>query len=594
MASTPVEVAGGTGPPAGAKETSMEERPWHRYYDPGVPATLDYPDINLTDLLRRTAANRPDKPALLYFGRSLTFRELDTLSDRLAAALQEMGVAKGDRVSVFLPNCPQTVIAYEAIWKAGGVAVSANPLYTADEFAHQSADAGSRVAFCLTLNYPRVRQARPDTALEHVIVASVKEYFPPLLRALFTVAKEKKGGHRADISGDANTYWFQEVIASAPQEPQPVPIDPSDLAVLMYTGGTTGTPKGAMLTHRNLVSNSRQGQAWSTGLVEAGEIMLTALPLTHSYAMTVCMNHSIDRGYTQLIIPDPRDIKGLLEVIDRYRPTLVPVVPALYAALANHPAVQKKKYDLTSIKQCMSGAAGLPPEVQRRFQAVTGGRLVEGYGLSEASPVTHANPLAGQDRLGTIGIPFPDTDCKILDEETETRRMSPGERGVLCISGPQIMAGYWQRPEETAATLITDEAGVVWLHTGDVAVMDDDGFFHIVDRKKDLILAGGGLNVYPREIEDVLYQHPAVAEAAVIGVPPHSPDQRVKAFVVLRPDTPATEQDIIEFCRGHLARFKVPKFVEFRTELPKTFVGKVLRRELAAEEQRRLDAAPGA
>ena len=504
-------------------------------------------------------------------------------------------MAKGDRVSVFLPNCPQTVIAYEAIWKAGGVAVSANPLYTADEFAHQSADAGSRVAFCLTLNYPRVRQARPDTALEHVIVASVKEYFPPLLRALFTVAKEKKGGHRADISGDANTYWFQEVIASAPQEPQPVPIDPSDLAVLMYTGGTTGTPKGAMLTHRNLVSNSRQGQAWSTGLVEAGEIMLTALPLTHSYAMTVCMNHSIDRGYTQLIIPDPRDIKGLLKVIDRYRPTLVPGVPALYAALANHPAVQKKKYDLTSIKQCMSGAAGLPPEVQRRFQEVTGGRLVEGYGLSEASPVTHANPLAGQDRLGTIGVPFPDTDCKIVDEETETRRMSPGERGVLCISGPQVMAGLLAATRgDGRHSDHRRPTGTVWLHTGDVAVMDDDGFFHIVDRKKDLILAGGGLNVYPREIEDVLYQHPAVAEAAVIGVPPHSPDQRVKAFVVLRPDTTATEQDIIEFCRGHLARFKVPKFVEFRTELPKTFVGKVLRRELAAEEQRRLDAAPGA
>ena len=362
----------------------------------------------------------------------------------------------------------------------------------------------------------------------------------------------------------------------------------------MYTGGTTGTPKGAMLSHRNLVANSRQGQAWSTGLVEAGEIMLTALPLTHSYAMTVCMNHSIDRGYTQVIVPDPRDIEGLLKVIDRYRPTLVPGVPALYAALANHPAVQKRKYDLTSIKQCMSGAAGLPPEVQRRFQEVTGGRLVEGYGLSEASPVTHANPLAGQDRIGTIGIPFPDTDCRIVDEETETRILGPGERGVLCISGPQVMLGYWNRPDETAATLVADADGTIWLHTGDVAVMDEDGFFHIVDRKKDLILAGGGLNVYPREIEDVLYQHPAVAEAAVIGVPPNSPDQRVKAFVVLRPDTPATEEEIIEFCRGQLARFKVPKFVEFREVLPRTFVGKVLRRELSAEEQRRLDEAPGA
>jgi long-chain acyl-CoA synthetase len=572
----------------------MEARPWHRYYDPGVPTTLDYPDINLTDLLKDSAARFPDKPALLYFGRTLSFRELDLLSDRLAAGLQEMGVAKGDRVSVFLPNCPQTVLAYEAIWKAGAVAVPANPLYTADEFAHQTSDAGSRVAICLTLNYPRVRQARPRTPLEQVIVTSVKEYFPPLLRALFTLAKERKGGHRVDISGDADTHWLADVIAAAPQDPQPVAVAPTDLAVLMYTGGTTGLPKGAMLTHRNMVCNSRQGQAWSTGLVAGSEIMLTALPLTHSYAMTVAMTHSIDRGYTQVIVPDPRDLKGLLQAIDRYRPTLLPGVPALYAALANHPLVQRKKYDLTSIKQCMSGAAGLPPEVQRRFQEVTGGRLVEGYGLSEASPVTHANPLATQDRIGTIGIPFPDTDCRIVDEETETRDLGPGERGVLCVAGPQVMAGYWRRPEETAATLIPDESGTVWLHTGDVAIMDEDGFFHIVDRKKDLILAAGGENVYPREIEDVLYQHPAVAEAAVIGVPPHSPDQRLKAFLVLRPGTHATEEDIIEYCRTHLARFKVPKFVEFRETLPKSFVGKVLRRELSAEEEQRLQAGPGA
>jgi long-chain acyl-CoA synthetase len=569
----------------------MEARPWHRHYDPGVPATLDYPDLVLPDLLARSAARYPDKAALLYFGRSLTFGELDRVSDRLAAGLQEMGVAKGDRVSVFLPNCPQTVIAYQAIWKAGAVAVPANPLYTASEVAHQIADAGSKVAFCLTLNYPRLREARPRTALEQVVVTNVKEYFPPLLRTLFTLARERKGGHRVDFSGDPGTQWFQEVIAAAPQAPEPVAIDPGDLAVLMYTGGTTGTPKGAMLTHRNLVSNSRQCQAWSTGLVEPDEIMLTALPLTHSFALTICMNHSIDRGYTQVIVPDPRDLPGLLKAIDRHRPTFVPGVPALYAALANHPAVRKHRYDLTSVKQCMSGAAGLPPEVQRRFQEVTGGRLIEGYGLSEASPVTHSNPLGPHDRIGTIGIPFPDTDCRIVDEETETSVLGPGERGVLCVSGPQVMAGYWNRPDETATTLVPDADGTVWLHTGDVAVMDPDGFFHIVDRKKDLILAGGGLNVYPREIEDVLYQHPAVAEAAVIGVPPHSPDQRVKAYIVLRPGTAATEEDIVEFCRAHLARFKVPKFVEFRDALPKTFVGKILRRELSAEEQRRLDAA---
>lgn len=569
----------------------MEERPWHRWYDPGVPISLEYPDLTLIDLLKRTAARHPDKNALVFFNRPMTFRQLDALTDRLAAALQELGVEKGDRVSIYLPNCPQTELAYQAIWRAGGVAVPANPLYTAAEVGRQVGDAGSRVAFCLTLNYPRLREARPHTDLEHVIVTSIKEYFPPVLRGLFTLLREKKEGHRVDITGDENTYWLQDVIASAPEEPQPVAVRPEDLAVLMYTGGTTGVPKGAMLTHRNLVANSLQGQAWSTGLVEAGEIMLTALPLTHSYAMTVCMTHSIDRGYTQVIVPDPRDIKGLLKVIDRQRPTLVPGVPALYAALADHPGVRSGRYDLTSIKQCMSGAAGLPPETQRRFQEVTGGRLVEGYGLSETSPVTHANPLATQDRIGTIGIPFPDTDCRIVDEETESRIMAPGERGVLCVSGPQVMKGYWHNPEETAATLRTDPDGTVWLHTGDVAIMDEDGFFHIVDRKKDLILAGGGLNVYPREIEDVLVEHPAVAEAGAIGVPVGSPDQRVKAFVVLRPGAHATAEELQEFCRGRLARFKVPKFIEFRDSLPRTFVGKVLRRELAAEEQARAATA---
>lgn len=565
----------------------MEERPWHRWYDPGVPISLEYPAITLPDLLTRAATRYPDKAALIYFNHVITFRELDELTDRLAAALQEMGIGPGDRVSIFLPNCPQAVLAYQAIWRAGAVAVPSNPLYTAAEFAHQTVDAGSRVAFCLTLNYPRVREARPRTPLEQVIVTNVKEYFPPLLRTLFTAFKERRDGHRADISGDAHTYWLQEVIASAPQEPQPVAQSPEDLAVLMYTGGTTGLPKGAMLTHRNLVCNSRQGQAWSTGLIEGGEIMLTALPLTHSYAMTVSMNHSIDRGYTQVIIPDPRDIKGLLKVIDRQRPTLVPGVPALYAAMANHPAVVKGKYDLTSIKFCMSGAAALPPEVQRRFQEVTGGRLVEGYGLSETSPVTHGNPVGGKDRVGTIGIPFPDTDCRIVDEETESRVLGAGERGVLCISGPQVMKGYWNNPEETAATLRSDPGGGVWLHTGDVAVMDEDGYFHIVDRKKDLILAGGGLNVYPREIEDVLYEHPAVAEAGVIGVPVGSPDQRVKAFIVLKPGTQVTVDELREFCRERLARFKVPKYIEFRDSLPRTFVGKVLRRELVAEERAR-------
>jgi long-chain acyl-CoA synthetase len=313
--------------------------------------------------------------------------------------------------------------------------------------------------------------------------------------------------------------------------------------------------------------------------------MLTALPLTHSYAMSVCMNHSIDRAYTQVLIPNARELGDVLKAIDKHKVTLFPGVPALYAALANHKDVASGKFDLSSIKQCLSGAAGLPPEVQKRFQDLTKGRLVEGYGLSEASPVTHANPLGGPDRSGTIGVPFPDTDCRIVDEETETQILGPGERGVLAIHGPQVMMGYWGKEGETAETLRTDDSGKVWLHTGDIAVMDEDGYFHIVDRKKDMILAAGGLNVYPREVEDCLYEHPAIAEVGVIGIPPGGTDQRAKAFVVLREGASATEEELIEFCRERLARFKVPKAVEFRDELPKTFVGKVLRRELAQEEQ---------
>jgi long-chain acyl-CoA synthetase len=566
------------------KEALMEPRPWHQHYDDGVPVSMEYPKLALDQLLKH-AVDTYDRDAIVFFGNSITFKEFDALVDRLAAALQGLGLQKGDRVSVYMANCPQTVMAYYAIWRAGGVAVPSNPLYTAAEFAHQARDAGSKIVICMSLMYPRVAEARSRTELQHVVVTNIKEYFPPLLNRLFTLLKEKKGGHRVDISGAENTHWFQDLLAGAPDKPEPVAVSANDTAVLMYTGGTTGLPKGAVLNHSNLIVNARQCGAWTVGLIKGEEIMLTALPLTHSYAMTVCMNMSIDRGYTQVMVADPRDIKGLLHVIDKHRTTVFPGVPALYAAISNHPKAQKGKVDLSSIKQCISGAAGLPAEVQRRFQELTGGRLVEGYGLSEASPVTHCNPLEGEDRLGTIGMPFPDTDSRIVDEATETKVLETGERGVLCIAGPQVMSGYWKQPEETKNALHTDESGITWLHTGDIAVMDPDGFFQIVDRKKDMILASGGFNVYPREVEDVLFEHPAVREAGVIGVPVDETDQRVKAFVVLKEGADASAEDIIAFCRERMAKFKVPKHIEFLDELPKTFVGKVLRRELAEKER---------
>ncbi len=568
----------------------MEARPWHQQYDEGIPPSIDYPSIPVHQMLSDTADKNPNNTALVFFDKEMTYRELNSLVNRFAAGLQQLGLEKGDRVAVYMANCPQSVIAYYAVLRAGGIVVPSNPLYVAREFEHQVNDSGAKMAICLSLLYPRVKQARPNTGLEHVIVTNIKEYFPGLVKLLFTLAKEKKDGHRVDISGDANTHWFQDVLSSAPDKPTPVEIDADDTAVLMYTGGTTGVPKGAQLTQSNVVSNAVATAIWLTGTQASRHVMMTALPLTHSYAMTVCMNLSVHRGYAQILIANPRELDRLLGAVNKHKPTLLPGVPTLYTAINNYPDVKEGKYDLKSIEACISGAAGLPPEVQEEFQRITGGKLVEGYGLSEATPVTHCNPIGSGGRIGYIGLPFPDTDCKIVDADTETETLGPNEPGVMCVSGPQVMKGYWGMPTETANVLRADETGKMWLHTGDVAEMTEDGYFRIVDRKKDMILAAGGFNVYPREIEDVLYEHPKVMEAAAIGVPIGGSDQRAKVFIVLRAGETATEEEIIEFCGERLAKYKVPKSVEFRESLPKTMVGKILRRELMEEEQRQARA----
>ena len=562
-------------------------RPWHEHYQQGVPAEVTWPDGPLDGLLRTAAEQYPAGAALVFFDRTLTYRQVDTIVDRLAKGLQAKGLQPGDRVSLFMPNCPQLVMAYHAVWRCGAVAVPSNPLYTPAEFAHQANDAGSRFAIVLSLLYDRVRQVRAQTPIEHVVVTNIKEYFKGPLRALFTLLREKKGGHRVDISADANSYAWQETLSVG--SPQPVTTGSNDLAMLMYTGGTTGVPKGAMLTHGNMMANAFQVRAWAPEVTAGEEVMLTALPLTHSYSATVAMNHSIAAGYSQLLIPDARDLANLLKVINAHRPTFFPGVPTLYAAISRHKAVTSGKYDVSSINWCISGAAALAPEVKRKFDDLTGGQLVEGYGLSEASPVTHANPLDGSAETGFIGYPLPSTDCRVVDEETETEVMPVGERGVLCVRGPQVMQAYWNMPEATADVLRTDAAGETWLHTGDVAVMDDAGRFAIVDRKKDMILAAGGFNVYPREVEDAIFEHPDVLDVGVIGVPVGGQDQRVKAFVVLEEGATTTEDELVEFCRDRLARYKLPRTVEFRDDLPKTFVGKVLRRELMAEEAAKQD-----
>ncbi|OQY21769.1 MAG: long-chain fatty acid--CoA ligase [Anaerolineaceae bacterium 4572_32.1] len=563
-----------------------KEKPWLKFYEPHVPEHIDYPEITMSAFLAKTASKYPDHTGLIFNGNKIAFREYNEAVDRFAAALQGLGVQKGDRVAIHLLNCPQFPIAYYAVLRIGGIVVPCNPLYTAREMTHQLKDSGAEVIITLSLMYPLIKQIRGETSLRHVVVANIKTYLPPILKLLFTLFKEKKGGHRVDISGDANTYRFSDVLAQAPSKPRPVEIDLDDTAVLMYTGGTTGVSKGAQLTHKNILVNATQCKVWVKGEEGQRGVSMTALPLYHSYAMTTCMNFDTLTAAAMLLIPDPRNLEDVLKNISKQKPTMYPGVPAMYVAINNYPDLSK--YDVSSIQVCISGAAGLPVEVQKRFQELTGSRLVEGYGLSEASPVTHANPIYGDNRVGTIGVPWPDTEVKIMDTETGEKVMPVGEEGELCIRGPQVMKGYWNMPTETANTLRDHgDGGALWLHTGDIAVMDKDGYFKIVDRKKDMILGAGGYNIYPREVEDVLYEHPKVLEVAAAGIPVEGKGERVKVYVVLKEGETATAEEIIAFCKENLAPYKVPKFVEFMDSLPKSTVGKILRRVLVERESKK-------
>ena len=564
-------------------------QPWLHFYDKGVPASLDYPPIPLDRLLSGSAAKHPAHPALIFGARvgkrlmdgALSYGQLDAAVNRFAAAMQSLGVSKGDRVAIITPNCPQFVIAFYGILRAGGIGVPCNFLYTAGELEHQLNDAGAEIVVVLSSFYRKVHGIRANTRLRHVIVTNIKEYFPPLLRLLFTCTKEKREGHRVKLL-TKDDFWFPSLLDEVTPMPQAVGVGPEDTACLLYTGGTTGVPKGAQLTHRNLVSNAVAVNTWA-GIREAQDVVVGSLPLFHSFGMTTVMNAALVRALTTVLIPDPRDILHVMGAIKKHRANLFPGVPTMYVAINNHPHV--REFDLGSIRACVSGAAPLPREVQETFQTITGGRLVEGYGLTEASPITHANPSYGQNKIGTIGLPWPDTGAKIVDTETGEQELPVGEIGELIVHGPQVMVGYWRRPTETANVLRvhpwtgTDEP---WLHTGDIACMDAEGYFQIVDRKKDMIICGG-FNVYPRDVEETLFNHPAVQDAAVVGVPDEYRGETVKAFVVLKKGMTATEEEVITFCREHLAKYKVPTVVKFRSELPKSAVGKVLRRELVAE-----------
>jgi long-chain acyl-CoA synthetase len=558
------------------------DKPWLAHYDKGVRANLEYPAVPMQHFLEQSATQYPDNPVTIFgngskLDKKLTYRELNEHVNRLANALTQMGVKKGDRVALYLPNCPQYVIGYYATLKLGAIVAPNNPLYVARELEFQVNDSGAETIICLSRFYPNVQKIRANTKLRNVIVANIKEYFSPILKLLFTVAKEKKEGHHVTL--DEGDHWFPDVLASAPATKPSVEVRPEDTAVLLYTGGTTGVPKAAEITHKNIVANTLQCKEWVPGMREGQEVTLTALPLYHSYAMTTCMNFAILMGGAMVLIPNPRELESVLKAIDLHKPTLFPGVPTMYNAINNFPHLAK--YNVKSIKVCISGAAGLPVEVQKQFQDVTGASLVEGYGLSESSPVLVANPVSKDNRIGTIGIPWPDTEVKIMDVDTGTKEMPVGEVGELVARGPQVMKGYWNRPDETAKTLRDG-----WLYTGDIAKMDADGYFQIVDRKKDMIIVGG-FNVYPRDVEEVLYQHPKVLEAVVAGIPDPKSGERVKAYIVLKPGQTATVEEIKAYCHENLTGYKRPHDIEFRDSLPKTMIGKILRRQLVEEEKKK-------
>ncbi|KPV52196.1 long-chain fatty acid--CoA ligase [Kouleothrix aurantiaca] len=568
------------------------QQPWFSSYEARVPHTVDVPAATLDTFLTESARKYPYNTAtnfvLSYLlggrytvGGEMTYRQLNEQVDRFANALYQLGVRKGDRVALMLPNSPQFVIAFFATVKLGAVVVNNNPTYTARELKHQLEDSGAETIVILNLFWPRLKEVQAETPVKRVIVTHIFDTlgFPS---SMLVKAKQRKDPAWVDVPAGPNLFFYKDLMAKyGPNLPQ-VSISPDDTALFQYTGGTTGLPKAAMLTHRNLVANTAQVASWLTNTQPGAEKMMAAIPFFHVYGMTVSMLFAILIGAEIIIVPNPRPIDNVMNVIQKERASLFPGVPAMYIGIVNHPRVAD--YDLKSVKACISGSAPLPMEVQEKFGQITGGRLVEGFGMTEASPVTHCNPVFGTRKNGSIGIPMPSTEAKIIDLDNGEELPIGGEQqGELCVRGPQVMAGYWNQPGETSETVDADG----WLHTGDICKTDSDGSFYIVDRKKDMIIASG-FKVLPRDVEEVLFMHPQVLEAVVVGIRhPTRGDDTVKAYVVAKEGQQPSADEIKQFCKQHLAPYKVPRDIEFRTELPKTMVGKVLRRVLVEEEKQK-------
>lgn len=539
---------------------AIVEKPWFRFYEPGVRKRLEIPEMTLVEMFKETVRKYPNHPALIFAGRRITYQDMDVFIERLAKAFRQRGVQEGDRISIFMSNSADWVIVFFAILRVGAVVVQTNPLYVESELKAQLLDAGVIGIVSIPPLLPRIMAVQAEAGLKFI---ALEGYAGPSSMAF-----------EADLILNLEAILKDERLDHI--ELPATEIGSESLAVLQYTGGTTGIAKGVMLSHRNLLANAHQVWEWLKA-EEGQERILTVLPLFHIYALTACLNLAILSGGAMIILPK-FDIDAVLQHINDYAPTIFPGAPTMYVAVNNHPRIDQ--YNVSSIRACISGSAPLPVEVALRFGELTGGHLVEAYGLSEASPATHLNPLY-HARVGSIGVPAPNTDARIVDLETGEKELSPREVGELVVRGDQVMSGYWQKSEETSVVLKDG-----WLYTGDIAYMDEDGYFYIVDRKKDMIITGG-YNVYPRDVEEVLYAHPMVKEAVCVGIPDAYWGEKVKAYIVLKPGHTATEEDLLQYCKNHLASYKIPKDIEFRDGLPKTAVGKILRRFLVEEERQK-------
>ena len=560
------------------REVSLEEKPWYKSYDPGMPYTLrPYPEITLLEAVRDTVQQRPKHTALIFKGEQMSYGELDQLSDAFGATLFNLGVKKGDRVALLIPNSPQAVIAQLGTWKAGAIVCPINSLYTAAELEFALSEVGAETVVVLTPFYQKVKALQDRCGIKRIITTNIKDYLPPTLRLLFTLLKEKKEGHRIQLQ--AGDYSMNELLKLNAHAIRPeVAVGPEDSAILLFSGGTTGVPKAALGTHQALLISAMQLHAYAKSvLVDWDDPITLCMPMFHIYGnMGMCT--SLVARWPMVLVPNPRDLDDLVETIRKTRPAVLHGVPTLFNGLLNHPAVKAGKVDFKSMKVCYSAAAPLLAETKHRFEALTGGRLLEAYAMTETMLAAVACPVQGAYKEGSTGVPITDVEVRIVDVNNGEESLPPMGVGEILIRAPQVMVGYWQNPTETA-NILRDG----WVYTGDIGYLDEDGYLFIVDRKKDLIKPSG-FQVWPREVEEVIATIPAVADVCIAGVPDAAQGEAVKAWIVLKEGKRASAREIQDYCRTKLVSYKIPKEIEFRDTLPKTLVGKTLRRKLKEEE----------